>query len=141
MAIDARISSAYRPGHRTFPAFAFANQDGLPLVVGWGAEFLDWNLAAPRVPPRVYLMDQAAELKYAGTTGFGEFPVAVRFFGLPAYDWKAFTADHRAFLLVWNRATSCWILKNALEEGGKIQVLQADESYTLFLVELPAVHR
>jgi hypothetical protein len=140
---DVRISSPTRPGRRTFSALSLAQRDDLPLVVAEATTFLDWyNAAPPRVPPRVLLTDDAAELKFTGMNSFSvQMPAGVAFFGWPVYAWKDFTAAHRSFLVVWTKSLPGWILQKAREDGGNARLLQTDGSYALYLVELPVAGR
>ncbi len=133
-----RRASQARPQRRSFPALAFANRDGLPLVVGDLFLFADWyNAAPPRVPPRLFLVDTEAEMAHIQTDSASvHMPISAPFVGWPVSTWKDFTSTHRSFLLV--SQLQGWVLAKAIDEGGKCQVLQVEDPLTLYLIELPA---
>jgi cytochrome b561 len=150
---DLRGVSEVRPGRRKFPEVAFANRDGLPLVVSEAFTFLDWyNAAPPRVPPRVFLVggyrSESGELSGIETV----LQKGAKVFGWSAQTWKDFTGVQRAFLVVsrkktvhfdsWNSApTNDLVLLKAVEEHGTVQLLKVEGDYTLHLVQLPPAAR
>jgi hypothetical protein len=145
-----RGARRFRPGQRKFPDIAFASRDGLPLVMNEPLPFLDWENAAPRVPPRVFLA--RAELGESRDPPPLE-PILLTgapFFGWHVQTWKEFTAAQRAFLVVSKLPTASsgrwssnpvkgWTIQKALEERGNIQMLKLEGDYTLYLVQLPPV--